>query len=317
MQDLLGHGIRVRNIAGASVDDLDSDGTGLRADLADEFEGHHVIPADRRSEQALGIVESGAINRSRHFVTGVSIGRIRHTGRRRSLSGSRTHFFAATGNQTKAQDRGENRNRKDAMARQTRHVGIIGTTAALLHHERFLHTPLTLLGAIQFPRRLPTTLGDTLPGMAQLDDIGEQDSWLCWLCDEPVDPDRSVNDDRGPSIDGRMTAKKAKKSAKKRGRPEPTERLAHRGCNTGKGNTEAVMPWAEDLFVIDPVPIIATVDRLATKGGRETMCRCLNEEDANTTAAWLLDRISRLEPGLELTSSVNEGGGQYLVSIHA
>jgi len=153
--------------------------------------------------------------------------------------------------------------------------------------------------------------------MARLDEIGEQDGWRCWLCDEPVDPHRSVNDDRGPSVDGRMTAKKAKKSAKKRGGAEPSERLAHRACNTGKGNTDALVPWGEHLFVIDPVSIIATVDRLAAKGGREAMCRCLTEEDAEQTAAWLLDRISRLEPGLTIESSVNEGGGQYLVSLHA
>ncbi len=150
---------------------------------------------------------------------------------------------------------------------------------------------------------------------SKIDEVGERDGWRCWLCDEAVDPDRSVNDDRGPSVDGRMTAKKAKKSAKKRGGSEPVERLAHRVCNTGKGNTEAVVPWAESLFVIDPVPIIATVDRLTTKGGREAMGRCLTEEDAEQTAAWLLDRISRLEPSLTLESNVSEGGGQYLVSL--
>jgi len=153
--------------------------------------------------------------------------------------------------------------------------------------------------------------------MARLDDIGERDGWRCWLCDEAVDPDRSVNDDRGPSVDARMTAKKAKKSAKKRGGAEPTERLAHRACNTGKGNVDAVVPWADELFVIDPVPIIQTVDRLATKGGREAMGRCLTESDAEPTAAWLLDRISRLEPDLALTSSIDEGGGQFVVSLHA
>ena len=32
--------------------------------------------------------------------------------------------------------------------------------------------------------------------MSRLDDIGEADGWRCWLCDEPVDPDMSVNDPR-------------------------------------------------------------------------------------------------------------------------
>ena len=46
--------------------------------------------------------------------------------------------------------------------------------------------------------------------MARLSDIGEQDGWRCWLCDQPVDPDMSVNDPRGPSIDSRTTERKAK-----------------------------------------------------------------------------------------------------------
>lgn len=151
--------------------------------------------------------------------------------------------------------------------------------------------------------------------MATVEDIGEQDNWTCWLCDEPVDADRSSNrDDRGPSVDLRATSKKQKK-AKSRGPLLP--RLAHRACNTGKGNVEAVVPWADDLFVIDPVPIIATTDRLATKGGREIMCRCPTHEDAERTANWIVDRLSRLEPELSVTSEIQEGGGQYMVVLLA
>ena len=65
------------------------------------------------------------------------------------------------------------------------------------------------------------------------------------------------------------------------------------------------------------VAIIPTVDRLAAKGGREIFCRCPTAADADTTAAWLIDRISRLEPGLTLTSDIQEGGGQYLVALRA
>jgi hypothetical protein len=157
--------------------------------------------------------------------------------------------------------------------------------------------------------------------MARLDEIGEQDGWRCWLCDEPVDADRAANDDQGPSVDSRMTDKKARKkgkgAAKSKGSLDRDERLAHRSCNTGKGNVEAVVPWAEQLFVIDPVPIIATVDRLANKGGREIFCRCPTQPDAHDAAAWLIDRISRLEPGLDLTTDIQEGGGQYLVALRA
>ena len=154
--------------------------------------------------------------------------------------------------------------------------------------------------------------------MTRLDDIGEQDGWRCWLCDEPVDRERSVNDDRGPSVDSRMTERKAKaKNKKRRGGGEVTERLAHRSCNTGKGNTEAVVPWADHLFVVDPSPIIPSVERLASKGGREVMARCPTRSDADESAAWLVDRISRLEPDLSVSTDIDEGGGQFLVALRA
>ena len=69
--------------------------------------------------------------------------------------------------------------------------------------------------------------------MTRLDDVGEADGWRCWLCDEAVDPDMSVNDDRGPSIDSMTTQRKAK--GKGTESIFGSERLAHRGCNTKKG----------------------------------------------------------------------------------
>ncbi|WP_420452109.1 hypothetical protein [Ilumatobacter sp.] len=151
--------------------------------------------------------------------------------------------------------------------------------------------------------------------MARLEEIGERDGWRCWLCDEPVDPDRSVNDDRGPSVDARMTERKARaKSRSRRGAPAP-ERLAHRGCNTGKGNVEAVVPWSDHLFVVDPSPIIASVERLEAKGGREVMARCPTSADARETADWLVDRVSRLAPDLVVDAQIDEGGGQHLVAL--
>lgn len=147
--------------------------------------------------------------------------------------------------------------------------------------------------------------------MSDLDDIGDADGWRCWLCDAPVDPDMSVNDSRGPSIDSRMTKSKAKK--RKAAPPQP--RLAHRGCNTGKGAVEAVVPWPDHLFVGDPAVIIASVDRLERKGGREIMGRCPTEEDATAAAEWLVDRISRLAPELSVAAEVEPGGGQFMVAL--
>ena len=128
----------------------------------------------------------------------------------------------------------------------------------------------------------------------RLDDVGEQDGWRCWLCDEAVDPDMSVNDPRGPSIDSRTTERKAKARGKGAGKGHGTgqERLAHRSCNTGKGSTKPVIEWPADLFVADPAVILTTVDRLQRKGGREIVGRCLERDG----------RGQRCEPGSSIGS---------------
>ena len=145
--------------------------------------------------------------------------------------------------------------------------------------------------------------------MSGLDDVGARDGWRCWICDEPVDPDKSVNDARGPSIDSYFTASKAGKG--KGG----VERLAHRTCNTRKGAVTPVIRWPERLFVSDPAVLLTTVDRLQRKGGREVVGRCPNAKDGGQVADWLQDRLSRLAPGLPVTATVEAGGGQHLVVL--
>lgn len=145
--------------------------------------------------------------------------------------------------------------------------------------------------------------------MSNLSAVGERDSWRCWLCDEPVDPDASVNSDRGPSVDQGVV--KSKKSA------PGVERLAHRACNTRKGAVKPVVPWSPELFVVDPAPIAETVERLGRKKGREVVARCPSREDADQAAAWLLDRLSRFAPELTFTTQVDPGGGQFLLVLRA
>jgi len=146
--------------------------------------------------------------------------------------------------------------------------------------------------------------------MSTLSEVGDKDAWRCWLCDEPVDPDASVNSDRGPSIDG-GAAPKAKKAV------AGSERLAHRACNTRKGAVKPVVAWSPELFVVEPAPIVATVERLGRKGGRELVARCPTRADAEAASVWLLDRLSRFAPGLAVTAQVEPGGGQYLLTLRA
>lgn len=148
--------------------------------------------------------------------------------------------------------------------------------------------------------------------MSTLDEVGDRDGWRCWLCDEPVDRSMSVNDARGPSVDTRGAAAA---KAKKNSGVDPADRLAHRACNTRKGAVAAVVPWPVRLFVSDPAPLIGVAERLARKGGREVVARCPSRADADATAAWLVDRFSRLTPGMPTTASVDSGGGQFVVAL--
>ena len=144
--------------------------------------------------------------------------------------------------------------------------------------------------------------------MSDLNEVGERDGWRCWLCDKPVDPDASVNSDLGPSVDSYSVAKSKKKT-------ETIERLAHRECNTQKGKIAPVVPWSKDLFVVDPSPIVATVTRLTQKGGREVVARCPDRNDAEEASAWLLDRLSRYAPGVDFSTEITPGGGQFMLAL--
>jgi hypothetical protein len=146
--------------------------------------------------------------------------------------------------------------------------------------------------------------------MSDLNQVGAQDNWICWLCDTPVDPEASVNSDLGPSVDSYLAAKAKKGVA-------PTERLAHRACNTMKGKIAPVVPWGKDLFVVDPAPIFEAVERLKLKAGRELLARCPAESDAQQAADWLLDRVSRLAPDTRFSVQINPGGGQYVLALRS
>lgn len=43
--------------------------------------------------------------------------------------------------------------------------------------------------------------------------------------------------------------------------------------------------------------------------------RCPTRQDAQEAAKWLVDRFSRLVPGLPVTVDIEPGGGQFLVIL--
>jgi hypothetical protein len=148
--------------------------------------------------------------------------------------------------------------------------------------------------------------------MSTIDEIGERDNWRCWVCDLPVDPNASVNDDLGPSLDRCEVF--AKPISKKKTAPAD-ERLAHRQCNTKKGAIKPVISWPEHLILFDPAPIVQLTERLINKGGRELIARCASQSDAKDAADWITDRLSRLVPDTVFTTKIEQGGGQFLLSL--
>jgi hypothetical protein len=144
--------------------------------------------------------------------------------------------------------------------------------------------------------------------MSDITTVGDVDNWLCWVCDQPVDPDASVNAELGPSVDSYAETRVKKGAA-------AVERLAHRACNTMKGKISPVVRWSPELFVVDPSPIFEVVERLRTKGGREIVARCPDESDARQASEWLLDRVSRLAPDLSLSTHISPGGGQFMLYL--
>lgn len=142
--------------------------------------------------------------------------------------------------------------------------------------------------------------------MSDLNLVGERDGWRCWLCDKAIDPEASVNSDLGPSVDSYFEAK-----AKQPNR----QRLAHRACNTMRGKVLPVIPWSKELFLVDPSPILESVERLVAKGGKEVMARTPTEDDAHQAASWLIDRLARLVPETTFATEVVPGGGMFLIKL--
>jgi hypothetical protein len=82
-----------------------------------------------------------------------------------------------------------------------------------------------------------------------------------------------------------------------------------------KGKIAPVVQWPKELLVSDPAPIIDSVERLIKKRGREAIARCPSESDAKEVEAWLVDRLSRLAPGINFQVELSPGGGQYLLKL--
>jgi hypothetical protein len=85
--------------------------------------------------------------------------------------------------------------------------------------------------------------------MSRLDEVAERDGKRCWLCDEPDDPEMSVNDDRCPSVDSLTT-----KAAKGKIGAGAAERLGRKGGRAvvaqcpSRADADQIADWLVDRF---------------------------------------------------------------------
>ena len=156
--------------------------------------------------------------------------------------------------------------------------------------------------------------GSTGTAMSRLDEVGERDTGGAGCAMSRSIPEMSVNDGRGPSIDSphHPGQEEGQGSHRPRGTARPS-RLQHHA----RGRWPRWCRGRIELFVVEPAPIIATVERLQRKGGREVVARCPTQVDGEEAATWLVDRISRLNPDLAVTAEVEPGGGQFLLVLRA
>ncbi len=135
--------------------------------------------------------------------------------------------------------------------------------------------------------------------MANLEDLGDQDGWLCWLCGEDVPQKAKPNDPNQPVAD-RVEA--AAKGDRGRGRV----RLAHKRCNDLRKGRPPSIAWPERFSVADAPELLQSLTRLAKGKSRsgEVVAMCPGPQEAEAAAAWVVPVATTLFPGTwEATTS--------------
>lgn len=121
--------------------------------------------------------------------------------------------------------------------------------------------------------------------MPKLDEIGDADGWICWLCATPVDPaDRSGGPWSGTvdhvvprSRQGATTASNL--------------RLAHARCNRRRSSGDPTIDWPTDLPVVDAAPLFAAALRVVDRDESEVI-GVTDPVTAPSAASWLEERLA-------------------------
>jgi hypothetical protein len=128
--------------------------------------------------------------------------------------------------------------------------------------------------------------------MRDIDELGEQAGWRCWLCGDEVPRQAKPNDPNQPVADQIAPAAKGTKG---RG----TVRLAHKGCNDLRKGRPPSIPWPERLRVADAPELLHSLTRLDKRKNQsgEVVAMCADADAADEAARWVVGVAETLFPG--------------------
>lgn len=127
--------------------------------------------------------------------------------------------------------------------------------------------------------------------MTRVEDLAERDGWVCWLCEQPIDPDAVLGAPQRASIDHVVP--------KSRGGPtEPANlRLAHARCNGERGNDLPELTWPDRFMLIDAAPLWQSLARILRRRTPEIVAVAPTRELAVEAAEWATVRVERFVGG--------------------
>lgn len=99
----------------------------------------------------------------------------------------------------------------------------------------------------------------------RIEDLGDRDSWTCWVCGGTFDAASPSGSPHRPSVDHVVPRARG-------GTNDPANvRLAHRLCNGQRGSRLPELDWPDDLGVHEPAPLWPVLQRaLRRRGDWET-----------------------------------------------
>ncbi len=128
----------------------------------------------------------------------------------------------------------------------------------------------------------------------RIDDLGDRDSWVCWVCEGQVDGDCPVGSPHAASVDHVIPRSRG-------GTNDPANlRLAHRRCNGQRGSHLPELEWPAELGVHEPAPLWDVLQRAMRRRGDWEVVAAVAAHGAERAEHWLASAVASIVgPGWE------------------